>query len=153
MRATPDLLRPRTILCFDFGLRRIGVAVGQDVTNSASPLGVVANRDDGIDHPHIARLIAEWHPTSLVVGMPAHADGSPSALHDSVNAFINDLARYGLSVATVDERYTSIEAERVLKEARAGGRVGRISKEMIDSAAAVFIAERFLALPDSTDPV
>ena len=153
MRATPDLLRPRTILCFDFGLRRIGVAVGQDVTNSASPLGVVANRDDGIDHPHIARLIAEWHPTSLVVGMPAHADGSPSALQDSVNAFINDLARYGLPVATVDERYTSIEAERVLKEARAGGRVGRISKEMIDSAAAVFIAERFLASPDTSDPV
>lgn len=153
MRATPDLLRPRTILCFDFGLRRIGVAVGQDVTGSASPLGIVANRDDGIDYEQIARLIAEWHPTSLVVGMPAHADGSPSALHESVNAFINDLARYGLPVATVDERYTSIEAERVLKEARAGGRVGRISKEMIDSAAAVFIAERFLAMPDSSDPV
>ena len=152
MRATPDLLRPRTILCFDFGLRRIGVAVGQDVTGSASPLGIVANRDDGIDYEHIARLVAEWRPTSLVVGMPAHADGSPSALHESVNAFINDLARYGLPVATVDERYTSIEAERVLKEARAGGRVGRISKEMIDSAAAVFIAERFLALPDSSDP-
>ena len=147
MRATPDLLRPRTILCFDFGLRRIGVAVGQDVTGSASPLGIVANRDDGIDYEHIARLVAEWRPTSLVVGMPAHADGSPSALHESVNAFINDLARYGLPVATVDERYTSIEAERVLKEARAGGRVGRISKEMIDSAAAVF-----LAFPDSSDP-
>ena len=152
MRATPDLLRPRTILCFDFGLRRIGVAVGQDVTGSASPLGIVANRDDGIDYEHIARLVAEWRPTSLVVGMPAHADGSPSALHESVNAFINDLARYGLPVATVDERYTSIEAERVLKEARAGGRVGRISKEMIDSAAAVFIAERFLAIPDDSDP-
>ena len=152
MRATPDLLRPRTILCFDFGLRRIGVAIGQDVTGSASPLGVVANRDDGIDHEHIARLIAEWHPTSLVVGMPAHADGSPSALQEAVNTFINNLARYGLPVATVDERYTSIEAERVLKEARAGGRVGRISKEMIDSAAAVFIAERFLAIPDSSDP-
>lgn len=152
MRATPDLLRPRTILCFDFGLRRIGVAVGQDVTGSASPLGVVANRDDGIDHEHVARLVAEWHPTSLVVGMPAHADGSPSALHENVNAFISDLARYGLPVATVDERYTSIEAERVLKEARADGRVGRISKEMIDSAAAVFIAERFLAIPDAADP-
>lgn len=152
MRATPDLLRPRTILCFDFGLRRIGVAVGQDVTGSASPLGVVANRDDGIDHEHVARLVAEWHPTSLVVGMPAHADGSPSALHENVNLFISDLARYGLPVATVDERYTSIEAERVLKEARADGRVGRISKEMIDSAAAVFIAERFLAMPDTSDP-
>lgn len=151
MQATPDLLRPRTILCFDFGLRRIGVAVGQDVTGSASPLGVVANRDAGVDHSHIARLIAEWHPTNLVVGMPAHADGSPSALHDNVKAFINDLARYGLPVAIVDERYTSIEAERVLKDARAGGRVGRISKEMIDSAAAVFIAERFLAVPDDSD--
>lgn len=143
--------RPRTILCFDFGLRRIGVAVGQDVTGSASPLGVVANRDDGIDHKHLARLIAEWRPTSLIVGMPAHADGSPSDLDDSVNAFISDLERYGLPIATVDERYTSVEAERVLKEARAGGRIGRISKEMIDSAAAVFIAERYLANPETSD--
>jgi putative Holliday junction resolvase len=145
MPVTPDSNPPRTILAFDFGLRRIGVAVGQDVTSSASPLGVVMNRHDGPDHKQLAQLIGEWRPTQLVVGMPAHADGTPSDMQEPVDAFIGELARYGLPVDTIDERYTSIEAERVLKAARAAGTRGRISKDMIDSAAAVFIAERYLA--------
>lgn len=136
---------PKTILAFDFGLRRIGVAVGQDVTGSASPLGVVANRDDGVDHAAIASLIKEWHPDGIVVGMPSHADGSPSELQEAAEAFIGELQRYELSIDTVDERYTSVEAEHALKQARAAGARGRISKEMIDAAAAVFIAERYLS--------
>ena len=137
--------RGETILAFDFGLRRIGVAVGQDVTLSASPLGVVANRETGADYDRIATLIHEWSATRLVVGMPAHADGSASDIQPAVEAFIDDLSRFNLPVSTVDERYTSIEAEAVLRRARAAGSVRRISKEMIDSAAAVFIAERYLA--------
>lgn len=137
--------QPRTILAFDFGLRRIGVAVGQDVTGSASPLGVIANRADGVDHEALAALIKEWRPAGLVVGMPTHADGSPSDMQEPVEAFIEELQRYELAVDTVDERYTSVEAEQVLKEARASGTRGRISKEMIDSTAAVFIAERYLS--------
>jgi putative Holliday junction resolvase len=139
------LSQPRTILAFDFGLRRIGVAVGQDVTNSASPLGVVNNRETGVDFDAVAALIKEWRPTMLVVGMPAHADGSPSDIQEHVDAFISDLEPFGLPIDTVDERHTSVEAERVLKNARAAGTRGRIRKEMIDSAAAVFIAERYLA--------
>jgi len=139
------LSAPKTILAFDYGLRRIGVAVGQDVTGSASPLGVVANREDGVDHQAIAVLIKEWRPSGIVVGMPSHADGSPSDLQESVEAFIEELRHYGLDVDTVDERYTSVEAEHALKEARAAGKRGRISKEMIDSAAAVIIAERYLS--------
>jgi putative Holliday junction resolvase len=138
------LSQPRTILAFDFGLRRIGVAVGQNVTGSASPLGVVANRDTGVDKAKIAALLAEWRPTQLVVGMPAHADGSPSKIQEHVNSFIEELEAYGLPVDTVDERYTSVEAERVLKNARQAGTRGRITKDQIDSAAAVFIAERYL---------
>ena len=145
MPATPELSRPRTILSFDFGLRRIGVAVGQDITGSASPLGVVANRDNGVDHERLSVLIKEWRPTRLVVGMPSHADGSPSEMQEPVKAFIESLKRYELPIDTVDERYTSIDAESVLKKARAAGSRGRISKDMIDSAAAVFIAERYLA--------
>lgn len=136
--------KPQTILAFDFGLRRIGVAVGQDVTGSASPLGVVDNRQDDIDFHAIDELVREWRPTMLVVGMPSHADGSPSDLQEPVERFIEALARYELEIDTVDERYTSIEAEQALKAARQGGSRGRISKEMIDSAAAVFIAERYL---------
>jgi putative Holliday junction resolvase len=136
---------PTTILAFDFGLRRIGVAVGQSVTGSASPLGVVANRESGIDHDEIAALVREWRPARLVVGMPAHADGSDSEMRQPVLAFIDELKRYGLPIETVDERHTSVEAERILKQARAAGTRGRLSKEDIDSAAAVFIAERYLA--------
>jgi len=136
---------PETILAFDYGLRRIGVAVGQDVTASASPVGMVANGENGVDHERIKEIIAEWRPTRLVVGMPLHADGSPSEMTDAVNAFVVELERYELPVETTDERYSSVEAERTLKSARQQGSRGRISKADIDIAAAVCIAERYLA--------
>lgn len=150
MPDTPDISNPETILAFDFGLRRIGVAVGQTVTASASPLGVVSNGDTGPDQTRIAALVNEWRPGRLVVGMPAHADGSLSEMQVHVRRFIQTLADYELPIDTVDERYTSIEAEAVLKNARAAGTRGRISKESIDSAAAVFIAERYLAGRNNT---
>jgi putative Holliday junction resolvase len=146
MPATPDRSRnaPETILAFDFGLRRIGVAVGQSVTSSANPLGTVANGADGPDFDAIGSLIREWQPSRLVVGMPLHANGQPGELQAHVEEFVRELWRYQLAVDTVDERYTSLEAEEALKNARASGSRGRITRDMIDSAAAVFIAERFL---------
>ena len=135
---------PETILAFDFGLRRIGIAVGQSVTASASPLGVVANSESGPDFAAISKIVKEWHPSRLIVGLPMHADGTPGEMQTHVEEFVRELQRYQLNIDTVDERYTSREAEAVLKKARASGSRGRISKEMIDSAAAVFIAERFL---------
>ncbi len=111
---------------------------------SASPLGVIANRD-GPDYAAISTLVEEWRPTSLVVGMPSHTDGSPSKLQGPIDAFIAELQRFGLDIDTVDERYTSIEAAAALKASRAAGGRGRISKEMIDSKAAVFIAERYFS--------
>ncbi len=145
MPDTPDSSRAETILAFDFGLRRIGVAVGQSVTASASPLGVISNGNTGPDQNGITALVNEWQPARLVVGMPAHADGSPSEMQSHVRRFIKTLADYKLPIDTVDERYTSIEAEAALITARAAGTRGRISKESIDSAAAVFIAERYFA--------
>ena len=136
---------PETILAFDYGRRRIGVAVGQTITASASPLGVVSNDYSGPDHEKIASLIKEWRPNRLVVGMPAHADGSASDMQNYVNQFIETLAVFEIEIDTVDERFTSIEAEAQLKDARAAGARGRITKESIDSAAAVLIAERYLA--------
>jgi putative Holliday junction resolvase len=135
---------PETILAFDFGLRRIGVAVGQQITDSANPLTVVTNGTQGPDWPHIARLINEWHPARLIVGMPLHADGGGSEIADSVRGFVADLERFGIDIVTVDERYSSLEAQHLLQEARARGQRGRISKGMIDSAAATLIAERWL---------
>ena len=134
-----------TILAFDYGRRRIGVAVGQTITASASPLGIVNNDYSGPDIEKIAALIKEWQPSRLVVGMPAHADGSASDMQNYVNQFIETLAVFELEIDTVDERFTSVEAEAQLKDARASGTRGRITRESIDSAAAVLIAERYLA--------
>ena len=146
MPATPDSSHagPQTILAFDFGLRRIGVAVGQSVTASASPLGVVANSESGPDFDAIGRIVEEWQPSRIIVGMPMRSDGSPGELRAHIEEFVRELWRYQVKVDTVDERFTSIEAEEALKNARASGSRGRISKEDIDSAAAVMIAERFL---------
>jgi putative Holliday junction resolvase len=145
MPDTPEAQRPETILAFDFGLRRIGIAVGQEITGSASPVCTIGNGASGPDHERIVQLLDEWRPARLIVGMPAHSDGSPSELQTPVRAFIADLGRYKLPVVAVDERYTSLEAEAVLKQSRAAGRRGRIKKAEIDSAAAVLIAERYLA--------
>lgn len=136
---------PETILAFDFGLRRIGVAVGQDVTGSASPVGTVMNGSDGVDHGRIRELIDEWRPSRLVVGLPMHADGTHGEMSSAALAFAAELACHKLPVDTVDERYTSIEAQRALKDARQKGSRGRVSREDIDAAAAVFIAERYLS--------
>ena len=135
---------PETIISFDFGLRRIGVAVGQQVTLSANPLETVANGANGPDWHRISDIVREWRPDRLVVGMPRHADGSPSEMSDPVRRFIEELGRFELPVEEVDERYSSVEAEAILKTRRAEGIGGRISKEMIDSAAATLIAERWL---------
>lgn len=142
---------PETILAFDFGLRRIGVAVGQRITDSANPLAVVANSSAGPDWPHIERLIKEWRPARLVVGLPLHADGSRSDSTHNVDQFVQELARYDLRVETIDERYSSIEAKALLKDERAMGLRGRIGKELVDSAAATLIAERWLKNPTQSE--
>ena len=140
----PERPSPETIVAFDFGLRRIGVAVGQDITSSASPLGVVSNGEKGPDFERIATLVKEWRPNRLIVGMPLHIDGSPGELEPSIREFVAALERFELPIDRVDERHTSQEAEQVLINARQAGSRGRIKKEHIDAAAAVFIAERYL---------
>ena len=135
---------PETILAFDFGLRRIGVAVGQQVTESASPLSAVRNGDAGPDWNAIEAQVREWRPDRLIVGMPRHADGTPSEIGDLVRHFVDQLSRFELPVEVVDERYTSKEAEALLKSQRREGLRGRISKEAVDAAAATLIAERWL---------
>ncbi|MDJ0919335.1 MAG: Holliday junction resolvase RuvX [Woeseiaceae bacterium] len=136
---------PRTILAFDYGLRRIGVAVGQDITGSASPLGTIRNSDAGVDEAAIDRLVQEWAPSQLIVGLPLHPDGNPSDMTEAALAFADGLKRYGLPVAITDERYSSVEATEILNRARAAGQRRRTAKADIDAAAAVLIAERYLS--------
>ncbi len=141
MPGTPD--NPETIVAFDFGLRRIGVAVGQQVTASANPIAAIRNTDSGPDWQAIEGIVAEWRPARLVVGMPLHEDGSPSEMGNHVKAFIAELGRFDLPVEQVDERYSSLEAGELMKTERAAGLRGRIKKEAIDSIAATLIAQRW----------
>lgn len=141
----PDTNSPRTVLAFDFGRRRIGVAVGQDITGSASPLGVIRNDGIGGDASNIEALIHEWQPGVLVVGLPLNADGTSGDMSKAAKEFAERLAVFNVPVELTDERYSSREAEAALKNARGSGRRGRIQKEHIDAAAAVLIAERYLA--------
>ena len=139
---------PRTSLAFDYGLRRIGVAVGQDITGSASPVGTIRNSDAGVDEAAIDRLVTEWSPSELIVGLPLHPDGNPSDMTEAALAFADGLKRYELPVSTTDERYSSVEATEILNRSRAAGHRRRIAKTDIDAAAAVLIAERFLSADD-----
>ncbi|HEY3644482.1 MAG TPA: Holliday junction resolvase RuvX [Gammaproteobacteria bacterium] len=131
----------QTFLGFDFGLKRIGVAVGQSVTRSASPLGTALVRSGEPDWELIGRWVAEWRPGALVVGLPYNMDLSEQEMTGHARRFAEGLAeRFPLPVHTVDERLSSREAEAQLKERRQQGR-RRISREDIDGAAACVILE------------
>lgn len=144
MPDTPDTNHPETIVAFDFGLRRIGVAVGQSITASANPIATISNSDTGPDWQAISAILSEWSPARLIVGMPLHKDGSPSEMVKHINQFIGELKRFSRPVETVDESYSSLEASELLKLERTLGLRGRINKEAVDSVAAMLIAERWL---------
>ncbi len=142
----PEPALAATIVAFDYGRRRIGIATGQTITGSAGPLGTVANGPSGPDFERIGRLVHEWRPDRLVVGLPLGLDGNDSDMSLEAKAFARELARFELPVELVDERHTSAEAGAELKSARQSGGRGRVRKEDIDAAAAVLIAERYLAV-------
>lgn len=129
---------------FDFGLARIGVAVGQRLTATASPLATLHSRDEKPDWDGITRLLDEWRPAALVVGLPYNADGSRQPLTERAERFARQLeGRYGLPVHRVDERYSSQQAGTILRRQRREGRP-RIRKTDIDAAAACIILEAWL---------
>ncbi|HET6725102.1 MAG TPA: Holliday junction resolvase RuvX [Gammaproteobacteria bacterium] len=141
---TSERNQPFYALGFDFGLRRIGIAVGQSLTATAGGLGVVAARDGEPDWEAIERLAAEWHPQALVVGLPYNADGSEQPLTARARDFARALGeRLDLPVSLVDERLSSHAAETELKDERQAGR-RRLRKGDIDSRAARLILESWL---------
>jgi len=112
---TPDLQRAGTVLGFDFGTRRIGVAVGNTITRNATPLTTIEIADDRARIDSIATLVGEWVPSLLVVGIPVHADGAEHAMTARARGFARMLERrFRLPVAKVDERYTTEIAQQVL---------------------------------------
>lgn len=97
-----------TVLGFDFGLKRIGVAVGNTLLRQAQPLAVIAGPGNDEKFAAIGALIAEWRPTRCVVGLPMHPDGAAHEMTARCRRFANQLhGRYGVATALVDERYTS----------------------------------------------
>ncbi len=138
---------PYTVLAFDFGLKRIGLAAGDTLTATAAPRPAVSVSTKGPDWTAIERELKSLRPRVLVVGAPYNADGTPGALANAAQRFASELEeRFGLPVSRVDERWSSLEANEALKARRASGeRRKRIKREDIDSAAAAVILERWFA--------
>jgi putative Holliday junction resolvase len=133
-----------TLLAFDFGHRRIGVAVGQTLTGSANALVVVpvANKPDW---QLITKIIDEWKPVAAVVGLPLAADGSETDMSKDCRRFGRQLeGRFGLKVFFEDERLTSFAAEERFIEARSRGSMRRKDAALKDAMAAQIILENWL---------
>ena len=138
--------RARVVLAFDFGLRRIGIAVGDTVSRSAAPRRALLSPASGPDWTAIQREIATTGPDVLLVGAPYNDDGSPSRVAPAADRFAAELAtRSGLPVERVDERYSSVEAAGELKSRRASGEMRRrVRPGDVDSAAAAVILGSWL---------
>ncbi len=108
----------QTLLGFDFGERRIGVAIGQGVTRTATALRTLHAVDGKPDWAGISTLVEEWQPTALVVGLPRHADGSDSAITRAVRVFAQQLeVRYRLPVHMIDDRLSTQAAATLQQSA------------------------------------
>ena len=140
--------RDGTVLGFDVGARRIGVAVGSAFGHGARALAVVDVHAHGPDWNEIDRLRREWRPDGFVVGDPMTLDGGDQPIRKFARAFAGELrTRYALPVVMVDERASSIEAAQRFADARADGRKRRRDADALDAMAAAIIVERWLAAP------
>ena len=126
-----------TILAFDFGLKRIGVAVGNTILKQAQPLTIITAATNDDKFSAIALLVSEWKPDIAVIGLPLHPDGAEHEMTQRCRRFANQLhGRFGLATVLVDERYSSA----VLKQER--------GKTIDDEAAAIILQQYF----DDHDP-
>lgn len=125
------------VLGFDYGTERTGVAVGQALTGTASPLTTLDAHGSNPDWAAIDRLVEEWQPALLVIGIPRNMDGTDSEMTVKANRFMRQLrARHGLPTFGVDERLTTFEAEQRLAEAglprdRYRGEIDRVAAQLI----------------------
>jgi putative Holliday junction resolvase len=134
-----------TVLAFDFGEKRVGVAVGDAALKLAHPLTVIQGEGSARRFQVIAALVQEWRPVLLVVGAPVREDGTAHPMGERCRRFARRLAgRFGLPVAVVDERLTSWSAEEAL--IRAGASPGK-RRSLLDAAAAQIILESYFTEP------
>lgn len=134
-----------TFLCFDFGLRRIGVAFGQSITGSATALETIKNGQAGGPWQRIEQLIERWQPDALVIGVPYTETGQEQAMTLAAKKFGRQLnGRFGLVVHQADERYTSCAADQRFRDLRQVGAVRRSDAGRQDAVAAQVILEQWL---------
>lgn len=134
-----------TLLAFDFGTRRIGVAVGNTLLRRANPLTTIAEEKTEARFAAIAALLVEWQPGALVVGLPSNDDGTPHEMTVLCRRFANRLkGRFNLPVILLDERYTSLAASAQLSEE---GIHGRKQKALLDQYAAQQILQAYFDEP------
>ncbi|ALS59124.1 Holliday junction resolvase RuvX [Pandoraea norimbergensis] len=129
-----------TVLAFDYGERRIGVAIGNLLLREARALTVLANLNREVRFAEVGRLVAEWQPELIVVGLPCHPDGTPHEMTQQAKRFGNQVnGRFDVPVVWVDERYSSVAAAAALAEA--GIKVSQ--KTSLDAEAARIILQQY----------
>ncbi len=141
---------PRLLLGFDYGTRQIGVAVGQAITGQARELCVLRAQHGTPDWAQLERLLKEWQPDALIVGLPLNMDGSPSEMSCQAEKFGRRLAgRFNLPVYTHDERLTTFEAKgHRLRQGQHGG----YREKPVDALAAALLLESWLAEHPAGEP-
>lgn len=134
---------PKILLAFDFGKKRIGVAVGQTVTQTARPLATIAAKDGIPDWQTITPLMKKWKPDALVIGIPLNMDGTEQPLTNDARTFAKALKdQYNLPVFEMDERLTTKDArERLFNE----GGYKALQSGQIDQVAAQIILQNWFA--------
>lgn len=138
---TKQLVTQGTVLAFDFGEQRIGVAMGEHMLGVANPLTTIDNESNEIRFAQINTLITEWQPKVLVVGLPLSEEGSEHEMTALAKKFARRLdGRFGIPVVMIDERFSSAEASQTLK---AMGVKGRKQKPLIDQVAAQHILQSY----------
>ena len=139
-----------TLLAFDFGTRRIGIAVGNTLLRRANPLTTIDDEKTDARFAAIAALLKEWQPSALVVGLPSNDDGTPHEMTALCRRFANRLkGRFNLPTILLDERYTSLAASVQLNEE---GIRGMKQKSLIDQYAAQQILQAYFDEPAAGIP-
>ena len=135
----PESPTVKTLLAFDYGTRSIGVASGQAITGSANPLTELRARDGVPNWDELSKLLQEWQPDLVLVGLPLNMDGSDSEFAARARKFARRLhGRFGVQVAMVDERLTTREAKRI------AGHRDSYRDNPVDAVAAQLILESWL---------
>lgn len=131
-----------SVLGFDYGKKRIGIATGQTITCSANPVKTINQVNGNPDWPAIASEIRQWNPQALIVGMPYHTDGSENKMTSTVKQFCYELEkRFTLPVIQVNEALSSYQAEEMLREKL---KINQHNKHEIDRMAAAVIVQSWL---------